>query len=52
MNDNDLYHSLLWLGTMQQVSGSVLRPSEASAFVNTSRLVVTNPANFFEARLN
>ena len=41
-NDNVLYHLLLGLGTMQQVSGSVLRPSEASAFVNTCRLPVTN----------
>ncbi len=44
-NDNVLYHSLLGLGTMQQVSGSVLRPSEARAFVNTCRLVRTNPSN-------
>src|ERR1019366_6082674 len=42
MNDNVLYHSLLGLGTMQQVSGSVLRPSEASAFVNTCRLCVSD----------
>src|SRR5450759_5320270 len=47
VGDSVLYHSLLGLGTMQQASGSVLRPSEASAFVNTCRHPGTDPLASF-----
>ena len=38
LDENLPYHSLLWLATMQQVSGSVLQPSETVTFYTLADL--------------